>query len=52
MTLYRGQLSSTGADARQLEEIMPLWLLECLLQNKVPSIPITKISFVLLSTLR
>ncbi|EIW53101.1 uncharacterized protein TRAVEDRAFT_32004 [Trametes versicolor FP-101664 SS1] len=48
VTLYRGQLSSTAADARQLEEIMPLWLLECLLQNKVPSIPITKISFVLL----
>lgn len=27
---------------------MPMWLLECLLQNKVPTIPITKISFVLL----
>ena len=25
-----------------------MWLLECLLLNKVPAIPITKISFVLL----
>ncbi|KAI0357265.1 hypothetical protein OH77DRAFT_1519667 [Trametes cingulata] len=48
VTLYRGHLSSTGSDARQLEEVMPLWLLECLLQNKTPSIPITKVSFVLL----
>ncbi|KAI0631871.1 hypothetical protein C8Q77DRAFT_1061553 [Trametes polyzona] len=48
VTLYRGHLSSTGNDVRQLEEVMPLWVLECLLQNKVPAIPITKISFVLL----
>lgn len=48
LTLYRGQVSSTASDARSLEETMPLWLLECLLQNKVPTIPITKISFVLL----
>ena len=33
---------------RQLEEAMPMWLLECLLQNKIPAIPITKVSFVLL----
>ncbi|KAI0759295.1 hypothetical protein BD413DRAFT_488036 [Trametes elegans] len=48
VTLYRGHLSSTGSDTRQLEEVMPMWLLECLLQNKVPSIPVTKVSFVLL----
>ncbi|KAI0820850.1 hypothetical protein BC628DRAFT_1422525 [Trametes gibbosa] len=48
VTLYRGSISSTGTDARLLEEVMPMWLLECLLQNKVPTIPITKISFVLL----
>ncbi|KAH9850509.1 hypothetical protein C2E23DRAFT_887394 [Lenzites betulinus] len=48
VTLYRGSLSSTGTDARLLEEVMPMWLLECLLQNKIPTIPITKISFVLL----
>ena len=48
LTLYRGQVSSTGHDARALEEAMPLWLLECLLQNKVPATQITKISFVLL----
>ena len=48
VTLYRGNIATTGIDARQLEEVMPMWLLECLLQNKVPSIPITKLSFVLL----
>ena len=48
MTLYRGHVSSTGSDARLLEEVLPLWLLECLLQNKVPAIPVSKISFVLL----
>ncbi|RPD67758.1 WD40 repeat-like protein [Lentinus tigrinus ALCF2SS1-7] len=47
-TLYRGNVSSTASDIRQLEENMPMWLLECLLLNKVPPIPITKISFVLL----
>ena len=39
---------STGTDARLLEELMPLWLLECLLQNKIPPVSITKVSFVLL----
>ncbi|KAH9938898.1 uncharacterized protein BXZ73DRAFT_44505 [Epithele typhae] len=48
MTLYRGNVGSTGVDARVLEDAMPLWLLECLLQNKTPAIPITKIGFVLL----
>ncbi|KAI0667157.1 hypothetical protein C8Q78DRAFT_982656 [Trametes maxima] len=48
VTLYRGNISTTGSDTRQLEEIMPMWLLECLLQNKVPAIPIVKVSFVLL----
>ncbi|KAI0707436.1 hypothetical protein C8T65DRAFT_740369 [Cerioporus squamosus] len=47
-TLYRGYVSSTANDVRQLEESMPMWLLECLLLNKVPAIPVTKISFVLL----
>ncbi|KAI0740004.1 hypothetical protein C8Q80DRAFT_1111397 [Daedaleopsis nitida] len=47
-TLYRGHVSTTGSDIRLLEETMPMWLLECLLQNKVPAIPITKMSFVLL----
>ncbi|KAH9931751.1 hypothetical protein B0H21DRAFT_699788 [Amylocystis lapponica] len=47
-TLYRGHVSSTGADARTLEEVMPMWLLEYLLLNKVPPVPVHKISFVLL----
>ncbi|KAI0094159.1 hypothetical protein BDY19DRAFT_901416 [Irpex rosettiformis] len=48
MILYRGQVSSTGQDARLLEEVMPFWLLEYLLVNKIPAVPTVKISFVLL----
>jgi hypothetical protein len=48
MTVYHGQVSSTGSDMRLLEEVMPLWLLEYLLINKIPVIPTVKISFVLL----
>ncbi|KAI0347571.1 WD40 repeat-like protein [Trametopsis cervina] len=47
-TLYSGQVSSTGHDARLLEDAMPLWLLEYLLINKIPVPPAVKISFVLL----
>ena len=47
-TIYRGQVASAGSDARTLEEVMPFWLLEYLLANKAPSVPVTKISFVLL----
>ena len=47
-TLYRGHLANTGHDARLLEEIMPFWLLEYLLVNKIPPIPTVKVSFVLL----
>ena len=48
LTMYRGHVSSTGLDVRLLEEAMPLWLLECLLQNKIPALQVTKVSFVLL----
>lgn len=47
-TLYRGQVSTTGVDARTLEEVMPFWLLEYLLMNKVPPTPTIKVPFVLL----
>ena len=49
-TLYRGQVGSTGAagDVKALEQAMPVWLLEFLLANKIPPIPMVKISFVLL----
>ncbi|OCH87028.1 hypothetical protein OBBRIDRAFT_736896 [Obba rivulosa] len=47
-TLYRGNVSSTSGDVQALEEAMPVWLLECLLVNKVPPVPVNKISFVLL----
>lgn len=36
------------SDLRALEDTMPLWLLEYLLTNKVPAVPVQKISFVLL----
>ena len=48
VTIYRGQAASTGHDARLLEEVMPFWLLEYLLINKIPPIPTVKVSFVLL----
>ncbi|KAJ7446692.1 hypothetical protein FB451DRAFT_1536921, partial [Mycena latifolia] len=48
-TLYRGTVGSTAADTHALEEAMPLWLVEYLLLNHMPSAPPqVKISFVLL----
>lgn len=35
-------------DVRALEEVMPFWLLEYLLVNKIPPVPTLKVSFVLL----
>ncbi|THH15451.1 hypothetical protein EW146_g5015 [Bondarzewia mesenterica] len=46
--VYRGSVASTGADLHALEEAMPMWLLEFLLQSKAPAVSITKIGFVLL----
>lgn len=49
MTVYRGTVASTKHDVQVLEGTMPLWLLEYLLLNKIPTIPPhQKISFVLL----
>lgn len=47
-SVYRGTVSSVYRDIRALEEAMPLWLLEYLLLNKIPEVPIVKVSFVLL----
>ncbi|KZT03081.1 uncharacterized protein LAESUDRAFT_660442 [Laetiporus sulphureus 93-53] len=47
-TIYRGQVANTAGDMHTLEEVMPYWLIEYLLTNKAPSVPLTKISFVLL----
>ena len=47
-TAYRGTVGSTMLDARALEETMPMWLLEYLLTNRVPLVPVTKLGFVLL----
>lgn len=48
-TLYRGTVNSAGHDSPALEEVMPMWLLEYLLHNKLASAPpLVKISFILL----
>jgi len=47
-TIYRGTVASTWTDLPALEDVMPMWLLEYLLMNRVPPVPINKISFVLL----
>lgn len=48
-TLHRGTVNSAGHDTPALEEVMPLWLLEYLLHNKLPSNPpLVKVSFILL----
>ncbi|EAU81628.2 hypothetical protein CC1G_02644 [Coprinopsis cinerea okayama7 len=48
-TLYRGYVSGTQYDTKILEEVMPLWLAEYLLLNKLPPMaPLQKMSFVLL----
>ncbi|KAJ4483357.1 hypothetical protein J3R30DRAFT_1767713 [Lentinula aciculospora] len=48
-TRYRGTVNSAGHDAPILEEVMPIWLLEYLLHNKLASAPpLVKISFILL----
>ncbi|KAF5393440.1 hypothetical protein D9757_000632 [Collybiopsis confluens] len=47
-TLYRGTVNSAGYDTASLEQVMPMWLLEYLLQNKAPSPPLVKVSFILL----
>jgi WD repeat-containing protein 48 len=46
-TAYRGTVGITGLDARTLEGAMPMWLLEYLLINRVPPLPILKVGFVL-----
>lgn len=48
MTLYRNLVGNVGQDAQLLEESMPDWLLEYLLMNKAPAVPVIKVSFVLL----
>lgn len=47
-TAYRGTVGTTGLDVRALEGSMPMWLLEYLLINRVPPLPIIKLGFILL----
>ena len=48
--LYAGNVATVGSmdDTRTLEEAMPLWLVEFLLFNRAPQMPIIKLGFVLL----
>lgn len=47
--IYRATAGTTHLDVQNLEEATPMWLLEYLLLNKVPpSVPLAKLSFVLL----
>ncbi|KAI5123015.1 hypothetical protein M0805_007636 [Coniferiporia weirii] len=46
--VYRGSVGSTADDVRTLEDTLPEWLLEFLLANKAPPVPVTKMNFVLL----
>jgi WD repeat-containing protein 48 len=47
-TIYRGTVASTWMDLPALEDAVPMWLLEYLLTNKIPPVPVSKVSFVLL----
>ena len=42
--IYRGTVTTTGHDTSTLEEISPMWLLEYLLLNKIPPIPVVKLA--------
>ncbi len=47
--VYRGTTGTTHLDVQTLEEATPMWLIEYLLLNKIPpSVPLAKLSFVLL----
>ena len=46
-TVYRGTVRNTGRDTRILEGAMPMWLLDYLLINRVPPVPVIKVGFVL-----
>ena len=43
--IYRGTVANVGQDTALLEKIMPLWLMQYLLANKVPLVPNIKVSF-------
>jgi WD repeat-containing protein 48 len=47
-TIYRGTVATTGHDTTTLEEVLRMWLLEYLLLNKIPPIPVVRLGFVLL----
>lgn len=49
MTIYRGTVGYMQKDVDALEAAMPMWLVEYLLLNQVPpSVPLAKLSFVLM----
>ena len=43
--IYRGTVATTGQDTVMLNKVMPMWLLQYLLTNKIPIVPNIKVSF-------
>ncbi|KAF8516481.1 hypothetical protein JB92DRAFT_2251756 [Gautieria morchelliformis] len=43
--IYRGTVATTGQDTSLLDKVMPMWLMQYLLTNKVPIVPNIKLSF-------
>jgi WD repeat-containing protein 48 len=43
--IYRGTVATTGQDTGLLDKVMPMWLMQYLLTNKVPIVPSIKVSF-------
>lgn len=48
MPIYRNLVSNVGQDMQLLEELMPDWLMEYVLQNRAPQLPNNKVGFILL----
>jgi len=48
--VYRGTIASAGSveDLATLQDVMPVWLLECLLLGGAPQVAIIKIQFAVL----
>ncbi|EPS36103.1 hypothetical protein H072_10520 [Dactylellina haptotyla CBS 200.50] len=45
--VYRGTVGDVGAEADELEKVLPGWVAEAILLNKVPMKEVVKVSFVL-----
>ncbi|KAF8585272.1 WD40 repeat-like protein [Ramaria rubella] len=43
--IYRGTVAGASQDTHMLDKVMPLWLMQYLLTNKIPIVPNIKVSF-------